>query len=100
MKGMSMSSIERYNNNKRDLISRLTYDLPVLRVRLGISQAELAEMIGVSRQTYNSLETGKKEMTWTTFVALLAVFQNNPETKKMLAGREGLEEGFRNLING
>ena len=48
-------------NNRKQLIARLTYDLPVLRARLGVSQEELAEKIGMSRQTYNAIETGKKE---------------------------------------
>ncbi len=95
-----MNSIEKEMDNRKDLISRLTYDLPVLRARLGISQAELAERIGISRQTYNSIETGKKEMTWTTFMALIAVFQNNPETRKMITGSDSLEKEFQNLITG
>lgn len=81
--------------NKKELISRLTYDLPVLRARLGISQAELASKIGISRQTYNSIETGKKEMPWTLFMALIAVFQNNEETKRMIETIDGLDEAIR-----
>ena len=38
---------------KEELMSMLRNELPVLRARLGISQAKLAEMIGISRQTYN-----------------------------------------------
>lgn len=69
-------------NNRKQLIARLTYDLPVLRARLGVSQEELAEKIGMSRQTYNAIETGKKGMSWMIFMALVAVFQNNEETLK------------------
>ena len=49
---------------KEELMSMLRNELPVLRARLGISQAKLAEMIGISRQTYNVIENGKREMTW------------------------------------
>jgi len=94
----NMENMEKASNSsKKRLISSLTYDLPVLRARLGISQAELAERIGVSRQTYNNIETGKKEMTWTTCLALVAVFQNTPETKKMLSNIEGLEAELSSL---
>lgn len=75
---------------KKSLINNLTYELPVLRARLGASQADIAEKIGISRQTYNSIETGKREMNWTLFVALIAVFQNNEQTRQMLENIDGL----------
>ena len=85
------------SNNKKSLVMRLTYDLPVLRARLGISQEELAAKIGISRQTYNTIENGEKEMSWTTFLALVAVFQNNSETLKMLKTIDGIEDELRLL---
>ena len=87
-------------DNRKRLIARLTYDLPVLRARLGISQEEMAEKIGISRQTYNSIETGKKEMPWTTFLALIAVFQNNTETLRMLRMIDGIEDELTSLSSG
>lgn len=72
----------------------LRNELPVLRARLGISQESLAEKIGVSRQTYSSIETGKREMTWTTLLALIAFFQNNERTKQMIEKIEGFNQGL------
>lgn len=85
-------------NKRNELIRRLTYELPVLRARLGASQADVASKIGLSRQTYNSIETKKREMSWTTFVALIAVFQNNEETKQMLDSIEGLGEEISKVM--
>ena len=68
---------------KEELMSMLRNELPVLRARLGISQAKLAEMIGISRQTYNVIENGKREMTWPIFLSLVAFFQNNEQTGDM-----------------
>lgn len=48
--------------DKEALISSLTEELPVLRARIGLSQGDLASMVGVSRQTYSSIETGKRKM--------------------------------------
>lgn len=88
--GEIMNIFKDENEVKKNLIERLTYELPVLRARLGASQADIAEKIGVSRQTYNSIEKKKREMNWTTFMALIAVFQNNEETKLMIERIEGL----------
>ena len=82
---------------RKQLIAKLTYDLPVLRARIGVSQEKLAEKIGISRQTYNTIENGKKEMPWITFMALVAVFQNNAETNKMLLNIEGIEDELTNI---
>lgn len=71
---------ESQNDLKRRLINALKNDLPVLRARVGLSQEVLADKIGISRQTYSSIETGKHEMAWTTFLALVAFFQNNEQT--------------------
>lgn len=60
---------------KEELMSMLRNELPVLSARLGISQAKLAEMIGISRQTYNVIENGKREMTWPIFLSLVAFFR-------------------------
>lgn len=55
-----MNTSGETSNGRKSLIKVLTHELPVLRARLGASQADIAEKIGVSRQTYNSIETGKK----------------------------------------
>lgn len=73
------------------LMETLTYELPVLRTRLGISQQELARRVGISRQTYNNIETGKKKINWLTFNALIAVFESNDETNAMLEKIDGFK---------
>lgn len=94
-----MSAISNDDEIRKDLIQKLTHELPVLRVRLGASQADIAERIGISRQTYNSIETQKREMNWTIFVALVAVFQNNQETRRVLNSIEGFERKIGNVMS-
>ena len=72
------------NEQKKMLITNLTQNLPVLRAKLGITQLELAEKIGITRQTLTAIESGKREMTWVTFVALTLLFMQNEETKVLL----------------
>lgn len=69
---------------KKELMMTLATELPVLRTRLGVSQEVMAENIGISRQTYSGIETGAKQMSWTVFMALLAVLDMNEATSVML----------------
>lgn len=71
-------------DEKQELIYRLTKQLRTMRLLCGLSQTDLAEMIGVTRQTILILENGKREMTWTMFLALFFVFSGNHMTRKML----------------
>lgn len=66
------------------LILLLTDELPVLRARLRISQDELSRCVGISRQTYSLIENKKQKMTWVTYMAFIAFFQNNAKTKSTL----------------
>jgi len=70
--------------HKEKLIDILTSELPTLRARVGLSQQELANKVGISRQTYGALETKKQRMTWQNFITLLLLFKSNTDTAKML----------------
>ncbi len=91
-------NIEKSIDIKSQMIELLRDELPVLRAKARISQEEIAERIGISRQTYSSIETGKREMSWTTFLALIAFFQNNDSTKQMVNRIEGLSEGMERVM--
>ena len=55
-----------------------------LRMKADITQEELAQIIGVSRQTYYAIENQKREMTWNTFLSLILFFDTNTDTHLML----------------
>lgn len=65
---------------KTKYIDKLVEELPVLRIKLGLSQEELGQLIGLSRQTYSTLETQKRKMTWSVFLSLIFIFDNNEQT--------------------
>lgn len=77
-----ISSIKQID--KKMLMEKLEAELPALRAKLGDSQAELSELIGVSRQAYSMIETQKKEMGWSVYMALILVFSSNPKTASLL----------------
>lgn len=80
-------------------MEKLRCELPVLRARLGISQERAAEIIGISRQTYNAIETGKREMTWPIFLSMVAFFQNNKQTEQMLKQIDEFKEKMKSILN-
>lgn len=67
-------------DTKKRLIDKLTAELPALRGAVGASQGEIADAIGVSRQTYSAVELGKKSMSWNMYMALILFFDYNPNS--------------------
>lgn len=65
-------------------IGILSANLAPLRVKAGITQEEISNIIGTSRQTYYAIETGKKEMSWGTYMALVLLFHELDATKDMV----------------
>ena len=72
------------DTRKDELIDILTKELPVLRTKVGLSQQELANRMGVSRQTYGAIENKRQKMTWNNFVTLLLLFKSNDDTAKQI----------------
>ena len=68
--------VEAPEIDREKLISLLVDELPVLRAKIGLSQGELSDIIGVSRQTYSAIETRKRKMTWNTFLSIVLVVVN------------------------
>ena len=68
------------DREKEKLISKLVDELPLLRLKLGLSQDELASMLDISRQTYCSLETKKRKMSWSIYLSLILIFYHNEAT--------------------
>ena len=70
--------------DKERFLDVLTEELPLLRAKLGLSQDDLSSIIGISRQTYSSIETKKRRMSWNTYLSLILVFENNEKTRNLL----------------
>lgn len=59
------------DEEKDSFIATLTPNLTVLRTKAEISQEELANLIGVSRQTYSAIERKVRRMAWSTYLSLV-----------------------------
>lgn len=59
---MGYSTTTNMEDIEQDIsIDLLVEELPTLRAKIGLSQSEVGEIIGVSRQTYSDIETKKKK---------------------------------------
>lgn len=61
---------------RQELIGNFQSSLKAIRLLMGYSVIELADFVGVTRQTINNLETGKSKMSAVQFLALAAVVDN------------------------
>lgn len=64
--------------------SMLAENLPMLRTKLKMTQEELAKILNVSRHTIIGIENRNRDMTWTTYLALIYIFQRNSETAQLI----------------
>lgn len=85
--------------NKEELIDKFIYELPILRARIDMTQDEISEIAGLSRQTYSALETRKRKMTWSNFMALLFVFYFNPETRAEIENTGLFPEELKRVLS-
>lgn len=69
---------------KNTCIEVLYENLVPLRAKADITQAEIANLVGISRQTYYAIETGQRMMSWNTYLSLLLFFDTNTLTRSML----------------
>ena len=74
---------------KDALIERLLNELQVLRIKLGLSQDDIAALLGISRQTYSSIETRRRKMSWSVYLSLILIFDCNDQTHSIIR-KEGI----------
>ena len=69
---------------KNSFIATLTPHLTILRTKAAISQEEIANLIGVSRQTYGAIERGVRIMSWNTYLSLVLFYDHNQKTHQLM----------------
>lgn len=62
----------------------LTKELPVLRKMAGLTQKDMGEILGVSRQTITNIESGTSKMKWPIFLASMFIFSLDHNTSEYL----------------
>ena len=72
----------KISEEQQRMISVLSRALPYLRKEMGVSQTELANKVGVSRQMISLIERQLQPMTWTLFLAVVFFFKCNNDFDK------------------
>ncbi len=93
------NSIENKALNKENLLKIMTDNLPALRAKLGLSQDEVSNIIGISRQTYCAIETQKRKMSWNNFISLLFLFWYNEKTKVLVSAIDVFPEELQTTLS-
>ena len=86
------------DERKEILINKMQDNLKILRLKLNMSQEQLAMLVGTSRFTIMALESKSRKMTWSTFMSLVLIFSKNPETDKMLSLFEIYTDELNNAL--
>lgn len=73
---------------RKELLDEMVRILPVARKIVRISQTELGQKIGVSRQTISSIERGTVQLSWQAFLSLMLFFCANYELYSEFMERE------------
>ena len=85
---------------KKKLMEQLSDNLAMLRTSLGLTQAELAEIVGLSRHTLMAIEKKQREMAWSTFLSLVFIFTKNEKTDKLLEVLEIYTDDLHGMLKG
>lgn len=85
-KGVNMKTV---NNDFFEIsVNCLAKELPILRKMVGLTQKDLGEILGVSRQTITNIESGTSKMKWSLFLAAMFVFSLDQTTSEYLKTRD------------
>lgn len=71
-------------NYKETYVQLMTENLPTLRAKLHLSQSELAEFVGVTRQQIVAIENLKRKMSWSLFLSFVFLFSSYSSTCDLL----------------
>ncbi|WP_308683383.1 helix-turn-helix transcriptional regulator [Stomatobaculum longum] len=93
-----MENVQR-EIDKEKLIDILTEELPSLRAKIGVTQEELSNLVGISRPTYSAIETKKRKMSWNVYLSLLMCFTQNEKTAPVIEAIGAFPDELKETLN-
>jgi DNA-binding XRE family transcriptional regulator len=84
---------------KQELCRIMASNLSTLREKAKLKQDELADKLGLSRQTISAIENEKREMQWSTFSVLIMFFANDYEIRQIMSVMGIMTEKVAKIFN-
>ncbi|UOQ42672.1 helix-turn-helix domain-containing protein [Halobacillus salinarum] len=70
--------------DKEELINDVSQKMKLIRVEYGYTQNRMADVLGLSKKTLVQIEKERTSASWTTVVAVCALFQDSEVLKNLL----------------
>ena len=90
---------ERRNTIQSQYTDKMVEYLPTLRSAAKITQNQLAKKIGVARSTVVAIESRNRKLQWYVYLAMVLVFMQNEDSKKLIQSFELFDHIFLQEIN-
>jgi len=74
-------------------------NLSTLREKAKLTQDELADRLGLSRQTISAIENEKRHMQWSTFSVLIMFFARNQEIYQIMIAMGIINNNIEQMFN-
>jgi len=87
-------SIER----KQELCKLMSDNLSTLRAKANMTQDELADRLGFTRQTISAIENKKRDMQWSTFSAIALFLSKNDAVSYLMTAMGILEQDVKEVL--
>ena len=87
------------DNRKLELCRKMASNLSTLRAKANVSQNELADRLGFTRQTISAIESKKRDMQWSTFSAIALFFSKDTEIRQLMIVMGILDDDVEKIIN-
>ena len=83
---------------QRQYMDKLLDHLPTLRAAARITQNQLAKKLGVARSTIVVIESRGRQLQWHMYLAMILVFMQHEDSKKLLESFELFDKDFLQKI--
>jgi DNA-binding XRE family transcriptional regulator len=81
-----------------ECVNLITCEMPTLRDKIGMTQRELAQYIGISRQSIIEIEHRNRKITKSILISLITFFSFRQETSIILYDKGLYDNEFVNII--